>query len=261
MGHRCISQKPVEVKISPSMAVRRQLMRAHSQPPLIAPSGISAVRRSKARTLSIGCPPNTVAMKSEMLTIAMISAAPTRKLTNALAEKGQRVKRESSTIGNTRLPLDPLRLFVSSERAVTHLRSRYTSRAINAAINIREAPISQGLFCIGAWLELDSDVAIAVFAASWESPALKQINAAPNKSAPGKSIRALLYPTSAVVTPGGMRRQMKKASIATMGRLRKKIACQLQACTMIAPYRGPKTPPASVTIPIRPRARERCFSP
>src|SRR2546421_8146747 len=204
MGHKCISQKPVAVKISPSMAVRRQLMRAHSQPPLIAPKGIIAVSRSKARPLSIGCPPNTVAMKSGMLTMAIISAAPTRKLTNALAENGQRVNRESSTIGNTCLSLDPFWLFVSSERAVIHLRSRYTSRAINAAINIKEAPISQGLFCIGAWLELDPDVAIAVFAASWESPALKQINAAPNKSAPGKSIRALLYPTSAVVTPGGM---------------------------------------------------------
>src|SRR5205814_8268710 len=120
--------------------------------------------------------------------------------------------------GNTCLSLDPFWLFVSSERAVIHLRSQYTSRAINAAINIKEAPISKGLFCIGAWLELDSDVAIAVFAASWESPALKQINAAPNKSAPRKSIRALLYPLSTVGTPGGIRRQMKKTSIATMGR-------------------------------------------
>src|SRR5437588_5483492 len=215
MGHRCISQKPAEVKISPSMAVRRQLMRAHSQPPLIAPSGIIAVRRSKARPLSIGCPPNTVAMKSGMLTMAIISAAPTRKLTNALAEKGQCVKEESSTIGNTRLSFNPLWLFVSSEREVSHFRSRYTSRTIKAAIKIREAPISQGLFCIGNWLELELDVAIAVFAASWESPALKQIKAAPSRSAPRKSMRALLYPTFAVVTPGGMRRQMKKPSIAT----------------------------------------------
>src|SRR5690349_6362564 len=98
--------------------------------------------------------------------MTIISAAPTSRLTRAVAENDNRLKRESSMIGNTFAFLDPPWLLFSSTREASILRSKYTSIAMNVASNASEAPINQGLFCMGAWLELEPDTAIDDVAAS-----------------------------------------------------------------------------------------------
>src|SRR6266849_437706 len=100
-GHRCINQKPIAVGIKPNTAVKRHEIIEHNQPPSNAPIGIIAVRRKRARPLSIAGRPSTVAINIGISAIAMISAAPTSRLTNAVAEKLSRLKSESSTTGQT----------------------------------------------------------------------------------------------------------------------------------------------------------------
>ena len=73
--------------------------------------------------------------------MAMISAAPTRRLTSAVAEKDGRLKIESSTMGQL------LR------------RSLKISRAMKQARKMSAAARSQGLFCIGGFVALVADVA------------------------------------------------------------------------------------------------------
>src|SRR2546428_464276 len=75
--------------------------------------------------------------------------------------------------------------------------------------NASEAPISQGLFCMGAWFEFEPDTAIDDVAASCESPKLRQINAAPSSNAPSRSMRSLTRAIRAFVAAAGMRRQVK----------------------------------------------------
>ena len=162
-----------------------------------------AVRRRSASPLSSTGRRSTVSTKMGISAIAIISAAPTNRLTREVALNGRRLKSERSTTGQRTLRS-------TSTKAIRKMIAR---------------PSEIGLFCGAGAFGSVGPMSVPC----WARPRLRQVNAKPSRTAPIQSM------PSWRCVPLGISIQTPTISPMTMGTLRKKIYCQPNCCTMIAP--------------------------